>query len=49
MCVPIHDCDETKYFILITAMNRMTREQLEITQTAVNKSKYTTVEVKFKI
>ena len=41
--------DETKYFIPMTAMNRINRKQLEITQTAVNKSKHTTAEVKFEI
>ena len=41
--------DETKYFIPVTTMNRMTWKQLEINKTAVNKSKHTTAEVKFEI
>ena len=41
--------DETKYFIPMNAMNRMTRKQLEMIQAAINKSKHTTAEVKLEI
>lgn len=39
--------NETKYFIPMTAMNRLTWKQLEVCQTAVQKSKHTTIEVRF--
>ena len=40
---------EIKYCIPMTAMYRLTRKQLEVSQTAIHKSKHTTAEVKFDI
>ena len=41
--------DQVKYFISMTSMNRLTKKQLEICRTAVEKSKHTTAEVKCEI
>ena len=44
-----HRENEIKYFIPMSAMHRLTRKQLEVSRTAVEKSKHTTVEVNFEI
>ena len=41
--------NETKYFIPMTAMNRLTRKQIEVFRITVQKSKHTTAEVRFGI
>ena len=41
--------DNVKYFIPISAMNRLPNKQLDICRTAVERSKHTTAEVKFEI
>ena len=41
--------DNVKYFIPVSAMHRLTRKQIDICRTAVEKSKFTTTEVKFEI
>ena len=40
---------DLKYFILVTAMDRLTQKQLEVTLDLVQRFKNTTYEVKFKI
>ena len=41
--------NETKYFIPLTAMNRLRRKHLEVCRIAVQRSKHRTAEVNFKI
>ena len=41
--------DNVKYFIPTSAIHRLTKKQLDIYRTAVEKSKYTTPEVKYEI
>lgn len=41
--------DGIKYFIPVTAMHRLTKKQLDTTLASVQRSNYTTEEVKFKI
>ena len=41
--------NNVKYFVPITTMHHLTRRQLEVTLTSMQRSKHTTDEVKFEI